>query len=168
MTKFAQNMPCGAFTLYHIPQIYLSVSRNRLLILLFQGLWVAREMIRPMIKGSCMSLDQNDVPTGIVKMVSTILYNLFCHLDRNSLGNISTWASEVLLCIIHYNYSIVILPVIGYWIHMKKPTLMVTGILCPSDFVKFPVIPWTFLNQSSNFRGNSPPRPQQKFIHSIM
>ena len=130
--------------IYHIPQICLSVSRNRLLILLFQGLWVAREMIRPMIKGSCMSLDQNDVPTGIVKMRSTILYNLFHHIYRNSLRSIIIWVSEGILWINRSNSSIDMSPSPGCRINMKKPCFMVTCILCPSDLVKLTVIPWPF------------------------
>ena len=41
------------------------------------------------VKGSFMVLDQNDVPTGRVKIRSAILFNLFLRVDGNSLGSIS-------------------------------------------------------------------------------
>ena len=50
-----------------------------------------------MIKGSCMGLEKNDVPTGIVKIRYVILCNLFRHLDGNNLRGIITWSSEGLL-----------------------------------------------------------------------
>ena len=56
---------------------------------------LARQLARiKSVKGSCMGSYQNGLPTGIVKMRSAILCNLFLHLYGNSLGSISTCASE--------------------------------------------------------------------------
>ena len=50
-----------------------------------------------MIKGSCMGLEKNDVPTGIVKIRYGILCNFFCHLYENNIRGIITWSCEGLL-----------------------------------------------------------------------
>ena len=148
MKNIAQICPVVPSQLSHMPRICLSVSRNFLLIILLQGLWLSRGIIFPNIKGPCIGLDQNYVPTYIVRIRSAIFLNLFFHLDGNSLVGIITWSSEGLLLITYYNYYIYISPAAESKIHMKKPSLMVTFILCPSNLVKCPVIPWPFFTNS--------------------
>ena len=95
--KSRKIWPVTPSRLSHMPRICLSIYTNRLLLLILKGLRVARGRIIPRIKGLCMGLDQNYFPTGIVKMISAILCNLFCHIYGNNLGSIITWASEGLL-----------------------------------------------------------------------
>ena len=77
-------------------------------------------------------------------MRSAILCNLFCHLDGNSIRSIITWASEGIWWITCHNYSIYVSPSSGEGLNIKRPCLMVTGILCPYDLVNCLVIHWTF------------------------
>ena len=95
-----------------------------------------------------------------------ILWNLFLSLYGKSLGSISTWSSEGLLCIPCYNYSILVSPESGGGLHIKKPCLMVTCIMCPSNWVKWPVINWSFLNHSSSVKVTYSPLSQQESVHS--
>ena len=53
----------------------------------------------PSIKGSCMGLEKNDFPTGIVLMIPEGLCNFLCYLDVQSIGGIRTWTSEGILLI---------------------------------------------------------------------
>ena len=133
--------PVAPLQLYYMSRICLSISRNRLLLLTFQVLWLKIRGIIPIIKGSYMGLDQKYAPTDIVKTISAILCNFFHHLYGEIHGSISTWSKDGLLWITCSNYSIDMYPSSGYWIHTTKPWFMVTGILCPSDLVKWPVIP---------------------------
>ena len=92
--------------------------------------------------------------------------DFFGHLYGNSLWSIITLASEGLLFITHYNYSVAMSPAEGGGIYMKKPCLMVTVIFSPYDLVNCRLIIWPFLNQASGVMVTSLPRFRQEFIHS--
>ena len=139
MTMFYKICPVVPSRLSHVPRICLSISRNLLINILLQGLWLLRVSIITIIKVSCMGLDQNIVPTGTVKNISAILCNLFCHLYGSSFWSIVIWAREGLLLIPRSNSFIYVPIEVGGRIHMKKPYLVFTGILCPSYWVNFPV-----------------------------
>ena len=161
MGKMRKICPVAPSQLSHMPHIWISISRNLLIILLLQRHNSIKWKYNESNKGSFMGLHQIDVPTGTVKMRSTIVYNLIHHIDGNSLGSIITWFSEVILWITHSNYSISISPESWGRIHMNKPCLVVTGIFCPSYLIKFPVIYWNVLNQSYGVRGTSFSLPHQ-------
>ena len=88
------------------------------------------------------------------------------YIYGNSLGSINILDSEGLLLITCYNSSIDVSPTVVGGINMKKPCLMITGVLWPSDWVNWPGITLPFFSNSYGVRCSSPPRPHQEFIHS--